>query len=589
MSGYYKIVEAQLPLIFGLAGHDLIAVLNPSGQVIQEFDGLATGSNNVPKPIGYLPSDTLKVYSYTSATYYSPTENQATITQSATLSGLQPEINAMLTCKADINSENLSYPFLGLGTNSNSVASTMDACMGFNEPVIPNSALITPGVGTLVLPIATIAAVQAANGLPHEALTGDNAVESASTGTNTSTVTVLDGSGATQTATITASGTGSQASLPVSSTTTETVTTSSTGAETISVTGGTSSSPVQVDATGATITEPYLDFLSINGTGNTVDTAFRQNPFGGAPIGATVEVQNSGNTVSGTAPTVLMEDPSQSITCDTSFGQIVAQQSGDAVSIGNNFLGDQITTAAGTTVNTGSGDDAVIFGSGATLEAGSSNKIDVDANDVDVQSAASGDVIYVASNETINLTVSGVKIVGDSGDSITLSGQDDQLYADNSAIQINGADTGDIVQGSGDSGDRSNWGGYDPSSGGYGGYSGGGYPAAVRPKNLAKLAASIAGTTGPADIAAIGADDYSRFAGPAKLDFRANLPSAGTFSAASAAADQLVNAMAAWPGGGVSAAPTASASLSEDVTEHAFGGFSPLWRPSVGSHGLRMA
>ena len=36
MSGYYRIVEAQLPLVGGLGGHNLIAVLNPSGQVIQE-------------------------------------------------------------------------------------------------------------------------------------------------------------------------------------------------------------------------------------------------------------------------------------------------------------------------------------------------------------------------------------------------------------------------------------------------------------------------------------------------------------------------------------------------------------------------
>lgn len=66
MSGNYSIVEAQLPLIGGLAGHDLLVVLDSNGNVVGEMDGLATGSNGQIKPIGYLPSDTLKTYSYKS-------------------------------------------------------------------------------------------------------------------------------------------------------------------------------------------------------------------------------------------------------------------------------------------------------------------------------------------------------------------------------------------------------------------------------------------------------------------------------------------------------------------------------------------
>src|SRR5882724_11758117 len=124
MSGYYRIVEAQLPLVLGLAGHDLIAVLNPAGKVITEFDGLATSASGAIKPIGYLPSDTLKVYEFTGQTYYSSTESQAQLASSTSLPGIQPYINAMTTCKNDMNAENLSYPFLGLGANSNSVAST---------------------------------------------------------------------------------------------------------------------------------------------------------------------------------------------------------------------------------------------------------------------------------------------------------------------------------------------------------------------------------------------------------------------------------------------------------------------------------
>ena len=35
MAGYYRIVEAQLRLVKGLGGHDLIAVLNPAGKVLR--------------------------------------------------------------------------------------------------------------------------------------------------------------------------------------------------------------------------------------------------------------------------------------------------------------------------------------------------------------------------------------------------------------------------------------------------------------------------------------------------------------------------------------------------------------------------
>lgn len=64
-SGNYRIVKSQLPLVGGLGGHNFIAVLDPSGKVVHELNGLATSKDGAIKPIGYLSSDRLKVYSET--------------------------------------------------------------------------------------------------------------------------------------------------------------------------------------------------------------------------------------------------------------------------------------------------------------------------------------------------------------------------------------------------------------------------------------------------------------------------------------------------------------------------------------------
>src|SRR5580700_4137897 len=129
MGTTYSIVEAQLPLVGGIGGHDLLVLKDPDGNVIGELDGLATGSDGEIKPIGYLPSDTLQVYGYNEETYYSPSENQAVVS-SGSETQIMAQWDAALSAQAAINAEGLSYPFMGLGSNSNSVASTLDAAMG---------------------------------------------------------------------------------------------------------------------------------------------------------------------------------------------------------------------------------------------------------------------------------------------------------------------------------------------------------------------------------------------------------------------------------------------------------------------------
>lgn len=177
MPGNYTIISSQLPLVGGTAGHNLVVVLDPSGHVMHEFDGLATGANGQIKPIGYLPSDTLKVYDFTSATYYNSSQAHYTLFQSPDINAIDQRIGALQDCMNQINAANLSYPFMGLGKNSNSVDSTLIACIGGTEIPMPGGAHVMPGVGDILLSQDTINAVKALNGISQ------NFVELDDTGT----------------------------------------------------------------------------------------------------------------------------------------------------------------------------------------------------------------------------------------------------------------------------------------------------------------------------------------------------------------------------------------------------------------------
>ncbi len=56
MAEEYRIVERQLPLL-GLGGHNLLAILDPSGNVIGELDGIAVNPDGEPAAggIGWIP------------------------------------------------------------------------------------------------------------------------------------------------------------------------------------------------------------------------------------------------------------------------------------------------------------------------------------------------------------------------------------------------------------------------------------------------------------------------------------------------------------------------------------------------------
>jgi hypothetical protein len=57
----WSIVEAQYRIVGGVGGHNLLVLNDRTGKVVAELDGLAFGADGLPKSIGILPTDQLKV------------------------------------------------------------------------------------------------------------------------------------------------------------------------------------------------------------------------------------------------------------------------------------------------------------------------------------------------------------------------------------------------------------------------------------------------------------------------------------------------------------------------------------------------
>jgi len=113
MPGNYSIVEAQY-FITGGFGHNLLVLIDPDGNVLQEFDGLATGADGSEKPIGYLLSDKLYVYETPGIKLYSASQPQATLF-TGSLDEVMQRWRAGETCAEAINDLNVSYPLLVSG------------------------------------------------------------------------------------------------------------------------------------------------------------------------------------------------------------------------------------------------------------------------------------------------------------------------------------------------------------------------------------------------------------------------------------------------------------------------------------------
>ena len=174
--------EHRLPRGSALLAHRVLAVIDQGGSCVRQFNGLASVLDASTKswrckPIGFLPSDRLRVYDTAVDTHTSlPLHgaragfmdlNQAIVRgDAASLAGPlnESDLNSYLALVrrtlAVINAlspgpsggSGLAYPFLGFGPNSNSAFSTLVAAMGLACPSLPRGAWLAPGIGRYLLP-----------------------------------------------------------------------------------------------------------------------------------------------------------------------------------------------------------------------------------------------------------------------------------------------------------------------------------------------------------------------------------------------------------------------------------------------------
>ena len=154
---YYKVILSQLR-IAKFFGHNFLVLVDETGAVTSELNGLATSKNGKTKPLGYLPSDRLKAYEFRKAYFYKNTQQQITLLN-ADKEIILHKWNVALKAVNLINIKNHPYPLFGLGKNSNSVASTLIRCMGLYESKIPRG-VIAPFSGKMVLSESEIKKLQ---------------------------------------------------------------------------------------------------------------------------------------------------------------------------------------------------------------------------------------------------------------------------------------------------------------------------------------------------------------------------------------------------------------------------------------------
>lgn len=194
--GLHRLILAELRLAWAGA-HRMLLVVGPDRRVLRQFNGLATGSRG-PIPIGWLPRHRLVAYDSDARPGYwllpagarwqlapdgpvhfpdgrawmvlddpadgSPGCRAATL-KAGSADALAPVLAAMAAAREALNERSLHYPFLGLGANSNSVATTLLRAGALPDPVIPAGAVLVPGWGRVLLPPARLREIQRNAGL----------------------------------------------------------------------------------------------------------------------------------------------------------------------------------------------------------------------------------------------------------------------------------------------------------------------------------------------------------------------------------------------------------------------------------------
>lgn len=160
----------------------MIVIADASGRAVRQINGLASWFDEEHhawrhKPIGYLPTDRLRGYdTKTHPRTFMPINGSASPDWNvvpAIAAGavrvladgfardeidlhLAPALEALrrinALSKGAEGGAGLPYPFMGFGRNSNSFFATMIHAMGFTVPSFSASAIIVPGVRSLLLP-----------------------------------------------------------------------------------------------------------------------------------------------------------------------------------------------------------------------------------------------------------------------------------------------------------------------------------------------------------------------------------------------------------------------------------------------------
>ncbi|MEZ0208624.1 MAG: hypothetical protein ACAH17_00400 [Candidatus Paceibacterota bacterium] len=147
--GNWSIQFMQHPLVFGLAGHNYLALRDSNGVIVSELHGLATDpATGKWKYVGTNPTDILQVWEFESGRYYlAEKEFPGIIISQGAQRSITELWNQALACKDPINQEKIGYTPYGFSfknetINSNSVAYTLAKCMGFDTRHV---GLWTPG------------------------------------------------------------------------------------------------------------------------------------------------------------------------------------------------------------------------------------------------------------------------------------------------------------------------------------------------------------------------------------------------------------------------------------------------------------
>lgn len=134
--GNWSIQFMQKPLVFGLAGHNYLALRDEKSNIVSELHGLATDTATGKwKYIGSNPADILRVWQFESPRYYLAEKKfPGIILKEGTKEELFSIWDKAIPCKEEINEKDIPYPPYGFSlrnetTNSNSVAYTLATCM----------------------------------------------------------------------------------------------------------------------------------------------------------------------------------------------------------------------------------------------------------------------------------------------------------------------------------------------------------------------------------------------------------------------------------------------------------------------------